>query len=111
MFQSHLNELSARLEQAACAAASAMGEAAVSAVRTQMEQGYASPIRETGALMADVSFTQSGRTVAVGSTLPYAAYIHEGTSRQAGRPYLTDGILGAASSLEETAGRALAESL
>ena len=65
----------------------AMGSEAVSMVVAQMESGYGRPIRQTGALMADVSSQVSGDKVEVGNTLHYALYVHEGTCRMAGRPY------------------------
>lgn len=70
----------------------AMGSEAVSMVVAQMESGYGRPIRKTGALMADVSSQVSGDKVEVGNTLHYALYVHEGTCRMAGRPYITGAL-------------------
>lgn len=70
----------------------AMGSEAVSMVVAQMESGYGRPIRKTGALMADVSSQVSGDKVEVGNMLHYALYVHEGTCRMAGRPYITGAL-------------------
>lgn len=111
MFISHLTEAVAQLNRAADAAADATGKAAVSAILSQMEHGYDSPIRRTGALMRNVSFTREGHTVRIGNTLPYARLIHDGTSRHSGRPYLTDGLMNHADALEEAAAQALKDNM
>ena len=105
MFISRLPELLARLDLPA--AAQAMGEAAVGAVRAQMLEGYERPVYRTGALHDNVSFALDGTTVAIGNTLPYAIPVHDGTCRMAGRPYLADGILNHADALRQAAMRAL----
>ncbi len=105
MFISRLPELLTRLDLPA--AAQAMGEAAVGAVRTQMLEGYERPVYRTGALHDNVNFALDGTTVAIGNTLPYAIPVHDGTCRMAGRPYLADGILNHADALRQAAMRAL----
>lgn len=105
MLRSHLPEFLSRLDLPA--AAQAMGEAAVEAVRTQMLEGYERPVYRTGALLRDVAYTLDGSTVVIGNTLPYAVPVHDGTCRMAGRPYLGDGILNHAEALQQAAAQAL----
>lgn len=105
MYISHLPEFLARLDLTS--AAHAMGQAAVSAVREQMLSGYEQPIRRTGALHDDVSYTVKGTSVTIGSTLPYAPLVHDGTSRLPARPYLADGILRSADALRLAAAHSL----
>ena len=105
MLVSRLSELLAQLDLPR--AARAMGEAAVGCVRWQMQHGYAQPIFATGALMNDVSFVTDGTSVTIGSTLPYASAVHDGTFTQPARPYLADGILGSISTLRDAAANAL----
>lgn len=105
MFKSHLPELLSRLDFSFVA--QSMGEAAVSAVRTQMMEGYERPVYRTGALLRDVSFSVDGSTVCIGNTLPYAIPVHDGTCHMAGRPYLADGILNHADALRQATAEAL----
>ena len=110
-FASRLSEVEAALAQALPAAARAMGEAAVQAVRAQMLTGYARPVYSTGALHADVRCRTEGASVIVGSTLPYAPAVHNGTAGRAARPYLQDGLLASAQALRDAAQHALSECL
>lgn len=51
---------------------------------------------QTGNLQHDVPFEveRSGEsTIDVGSSLEYAIFVHEGTSRIGKRPYIRDGIM------------------
>lgn len=96
------------MERAAQSALSAMGEEAVRLTRERMRCGYARPILDSGALMADVRWCLRGtRAVDVGNTLPYAAYVHNGTERQAARPYLRDALQSGADRLRDAARQAL----
>lgn len=77
------------------AALTAMGVKAVNLILKQMQQGYGKPIRQTGDLMRDVDFEveRSGAdTVDVGNSLKYGPYVHEGTYKMAGRPYIRDAL-------------------
>lgn len=77
-------------------ALTAMGTEAVGQIVRQMQTGYGRPIWQTGNLQRDVSYEveRSGEnTVDVGSSLEYALFVHEGTSRMAGRPYIRDGVM------------------
>lgn len=74
-------------------ALAAMGTEAVGAVVKQMQDGYGRPIRQTGNLMGSIAYARSGdMSVDVGTNTEYATYVHEGTCKMAGRPYITDGI-------------------
>lgn len=71
-------------------ALTAMGIEAAGGVKEYMMR---EKIRDTGTLMGSISSAQSGPdTVDVGTNVEYATFVHEGTSRMAGRPYLTNGI-------------------
>ena len=86
------------------AALSAMGEEAVGAIVKQMQSGYGKPIRQTGNLMGSIAHAQSGdMTEDVGTNVEYAAFVHEGTYKMAGRPFIKDGINGAKDRLQKVA--------
>jgi len=80
-----------------------MGQAAVQAVRARMLTGYDEAVYDSGALYQDVQARCEGPTAVVGNTLPYAVAVHEGNSRRAGRPYLAEGVLGAAEGIVHAA--------
>lgn len=71
----------------------AIGTEAVGRIVRTMRDGYGAPIRQTGNLMADVHCEAEGSTVTVGNALEYALYVHEGTSKMKGRPYIRDALL------------------
>lgn len=77
-------------------AADAVGVKAVNLTLKKMESGYGRPIRKTGDLMRDVNFNaqtdRDSAAVTVGNSLQYAIYVHEGTVKMGGRPYLRDAI-------------------
>lgn len=74
----------------------AMGEKAVNLILHQMRQGYGKPIRQTGDLQRDVNFDVNiaSQSVTVGNSLEYAPYVHDGTSKIGGRPYIRDALMG-----------------
>ena len=76
------------------AALRAMGIKAVNLILQQMRSGYGKPIRQTGNLMRDVSYdVQEGSgVVLVGNSLEYAPFVHEGTYKLKGRPYIKDAL-------------------
>lgn len=88
------------------AALTAMGLMATGKIIETMQGGYGRPIWQTGDLQRDVNgeVEASGKdTVDVGSSLFYAPFVHEGTSRMGGRPYIRDGVMGNAGEIFETA--------
>lgn len=82
----------------------AMAIEAEASVRFMMLHGYNDPhpnrkgggfhteIYDTGALFNDVRAEIDGDDVHIGNTLYYAQYVHDGTHKLRGRPYITDGI-------------------
>ena len=76
------------------AALHAIGIKAVNLILYQMRRGYGKPIRDTGNLQRDVQYevNTSMHTVKVGNTLEYAPFVHDGTYKMPGRPYINDSI-------------------
>lgn len=74
----------------------AIGTAAVGLIVTQMETGYAKRIWRKGDLQRDVKYKvdEDAQRVTMGNSLEYGPYVHEGTSRMAGRAYIRDSLLG-----------------
>jgi hypothetical protein len=59
-----------------------------------MRQGYGKAIRDTGDLQRDVNYQViDDVTVEVGNSLEYAPYVHDGTRKMAGRPYIQDALM------------------
>lgn len=91
------DKILAQVETNKKAALEAMGVKAVNLILWQMRQGYGKPIRQTGDLQRDMSYevgNSSPDTVDVGNTLKYGPYVHDGTSKMPGRPYVRDGLTG-----------------
>lgn len=82
-------------------ALTAMGLEAAGAVKSYME---VNKIRDTGTLMGSInSGLSSEDSVDVGTNVEYATYVHEGTYKMAGRPYITNGVNGAWSRIQKIA--------
>lgn len=111
MLTLHTEALLRRVEENAAAALEAMGETAVALTREQMRSGYARPILESGALMASIAYQAEDGRVAVGSPLPYASAVHDGSPRVPGRPFLADALLDGADALAQAAAQALRQGL
>ena len=79
------------------AALTAMGIKAESLIIGQMLRGFGRPIRKTGTLIGDVNYEihPDTRSVDVGNSKTYAIFVHEGTSRMAARPYITNALTSA----------------
>ena len=93
-FKSNRNDVLRQLEANIDRALDAVGEEAVGLVVAQMRSGYGKPIRQTGNLMGSITHErENSRTEAVGTNVEYATFVHEGTRRMKGRPFLKDGIL------------------
>lgn len=91
----------------------AIGTKAVALIVRKMQHGYSDPhptrdmrgrptggthtdIRQTGDLMRDVNYeveASAPNTVDVGNSMMYAPFVHEGTYKLRGRPYIKDGIM------------------
>ena len=91
--KSNRQEIKSQLAQNLPNALAAMGDVAVNLITAQMETGYSKPIRDTGALIADVSSQVNGDAVEVGNTLPYAGFVHDGTYKMEARHYINDALL------------------
>lgn len=78
-------------------ALTAMGTVAVGLIVRTMQRAYWRPIWLTGDLQRDVNYEvhDSEHAVDVGNSLNYAPYVHDGTSRMRGRPYITDALTSA----------------
>lgn len=88
------NEVLQRLNAGVSAATQAAGIKAVNLILWQLQQGYEKPIRQTGDLQRDVAYqVVDDNTVRVGNRMEYAIFVHEGTSRMDGRPYIRDAII------------------
>lgn len=76
------------------AALTAMGIKAESLIIGQMLRGFGRPIRKTGTLIGDVNYEihPETKSVDVGNSKTYAIFVHEGTSRMAARPYITNAL-------------------
>lgn len=84
-----------QMRQNVKAALTAMGATGVELVVQHMQHGYGRPIWQTGDLQRDVNYeveASGENTVDVGSSLEYATYVHEGTYKMKGRPYLRDAL-------------------
>ena len=128
-FIDHSGDVLSALREAKQAALTAMGTEAVGLIVNQMETGYEKRIWYTGDLQRDVSYEpdSDGKSIAVGNSLKYAVYVHEGFAghpvyfediqgfrvvpggHTAGRPYIRDALEGdnAATALKEVAAEAL----
>ena len=83
----------AQLNENASRATLAVGTKAVNMILWQMRQGYGRPIRQTGDLQRDVNYeVVDDVTVNVGNSLEYAPFVHDGTRKMAGRPYIRDAL-------------------
>lgn len=105
-FDDHSAEIKAQLARNVKTALTAIGQKGVELTLGQMESGYGKPIRQTGDLMRDVSFAveNSGpNSVDVGNSLEYAPFVHDGTYKMAGRPYLRDAIMGGRGAIQSIA--------
>lgn len=91
-----------------------IGQAVVESVQEQMLYGYHTPhgpdghteIVDTGRLFDSIQAevqqaSQNAFTVNVGTDVEYAPYVHDGTWKLEGRPFLRDGALNSAEKQEE----------
>lgn len=111
MMQAHGEEVARRLREGVRRGLEGAGEAGVAAVREAMARRYGEPIRQSGALMESIAWAAEDGRVAVGTNIPYAGLIHNGTSRKAGRPFLTDGLAAGAAEMARRLGEGIAEAM
>ncbi|MBQ8536568.1 MAG: hypothetical protein IJ461_04100 [Clostridia bacterium] len=93
-FNDNSQQILSRMERNKGDALTAMGIKAQNLILWQMRQGYGKPIRKTGALQRDLQYEVSSdeSIVKVGNTLDYSKYVHEGTRKMSGRPYIRDSL-------------------
>lgn len=99
-------KVKSQIDQNKKRALTAMGLKGVEVIVNQMQSGYGRPIRITGDLQRDVNSqveNSKADTVDVGNSLDYAKFVHEGTSKMAGRPYITDAIMKSKDNLQDVA--------
>lgn len=84
-----------QLEANISRALTALGLKGVELTVEQMQHGYERRIWKTGDLQRDVSADPQpeNHKVIIGNRLDYAIYVHDGTRKMAGRPYLQDALL------------------
>lgn len=95
------------------------GEIAVESVQMKMLYGYKdvhgnpphTEIVDTGRLFDSITAavkkaSQNVVSVEVGTDVPYAPYVHDGTRKLKGRPFITDGLEAAKTDLENAIGEA-----
>lgn len=100
----------AQLSQNKKAALNAMGVKGEELTLAQMQSGYGRPIRRSGDLMRDVDFKvgyKSPDTVTIGNHLKYAPFVHDGTYKMKGRPYLRDALMNGKDKLQAVAEKEL----
>lgn len=89
----HSAEILSMLNENSRMAVTAVGEKCVELTVKNMESGYGKPIRQTGDLMRSITKEVIDDTsVVVGTNIKYAPYVHEGTYKMQGRPFLKDAI-------------------
>lgn len=105
-FEDHSTEVLRRVRGNLKNAAVDVGDIARDAVQMKMLYGYNdvhgnpphTEIVDTGRLFDSIegqvkAVNANVYQTSVGTDVPYAVYVHEGTSRLKGRPFITDGIL------------------
>lgn len=103
-FISHKNEVTAQVQGNINRALVAMGITGVASVKDRIDKGYyetykpklkakTKAIRQTGDLRRSMEYQLTGNeTVAVGTNMDCASYVHEGTRKMKERPFIKDGI-------------------
>lgn len=106
VFEDHSTEVLRRVQGNLKEAAIDVGDIARDAVQMRILYGYSelhgnpphTEIVDTGALFDSIQGEVNAINANVYQTVvstdrPYASYVHNGTSKLAGRPFITDGIL------------------
>lgn len=104
-FEDNSTVVLAQLSSNAQNAMKQMEDVLVEAVQNKMLYGYHTPhgpdghteIVDTGKLFDNIEAkaerqSQNLYTTAVGTNVPYAVYVHDGTYKLAGRPFIKDGV-------------------
>ena len=104
-----------RLDSNCIKAMEAVADVLVESVQEKMLYGYHTPhgnpphteIVDTGALFDSIEaspgkVSQNAYGVNVGTNKHYASYVHDGTIKLVGRPFIRDGVLDAGDKVRET---------
>lgn len=104
-----------RMDSNCTKAMQAVADVLVEAVQEKTLYGYNTPhgnpphteIVDTGALFDSIEaspgkVSQNTYVVNVGTNMHYASYVHDGTKKLTGRPFIKDGILEAGDQIRET---------
>jgi len=108
-FTDNSDKVKSQLASNMTRALTAMGQVGLELVTDTMMMKYGRPIYQTGDLMRSMAFkTNSGeQSTTWGTNMNYGPYVHEGTSRMAGRPFLKDGLLNNKDMLRDVAANEL----
>lgn len=121
-FKSHVDVVMRQMRSNAAETMDAVGELLVESVQEKMLYGYNEPhgkdhhteIVDTGALFESIqaearTVSQNTFTVDVGSDKKYMKYVHDGTSKLKGRPFIRDGVMDALDDVEELMGNGMSK--
>lgn len=121
-FRDHSDIVLRQMRQNIGAAADNLAELAVEAIQTKMLYGYKdvhgnpphTEIVDTGALFDSVDaevkrVSQNGFTVNGGAGTSYAKYVHDGTRKLKGRPFVTDGLMEAKPEIQNGLAKSLSD--
>ena len=113
-FESHLDQVVKQIDSNFQAMAEEMKAEAIEWVQEKMLYGYHEPhgedghteIYDTGKLIDTLDgevkkASQNAYEVTVGSPQPYAVYVHNGTYKLHGRPFIRDGLEGNQDKIKE----------
>ena len=113
-FEDNSTVVLAQLSSNAQSAMKKMEDVLVEAVQNKMLYGYHTPhgpdghteIVDTGKLFDSIEAraekqSQNLYTTAVGTNVPYAVYVHDGTYKLAGRPFIKDGVNDAQADIQQ----------
>lgn len=91
-FIDHSDKVLEVLSQSKEKALQAIGLTSVELTTQYMQTKYGKPIWQTGDLQRDLNFRVHEDSVTIGNSLEYAPFIHMGTVKLKGRPYLFDAV-------------------
>lgn len=100
VFKDHSDIVLSQMTANSAETMAAVGEALVESVQQKMLYAYYREPIDTGRLFDSIEaearrVSSNTYETTVGSKVPYAGYVHEGTSRMRGRPYIRDGVFDA----------------
>lgn len=109
-FKDNSAQVKAQMDGNIKRALTAMGIQGLEFIHNTMDNGYGSPVYDTGTLHRDQQYRVDEKVKATSwgvskgaLSAPYVAWVHEGTSKMEKRPFIHDGIFNNKGMLEETA--------